>query len=136
MSPTSGLPDLIASFAATNALARAWIDSSFGNMPDSEADCNLVSEAFIVHAAAHGVTARLVHVRPPTIDPWYSDHWFVEINGTGIDWSARQFYNVNEDEEAWLDPTEIPVPLLFPWPGEYPLDIVQFTEVTNARSTS
>lgn len=94
----NGLPVAVAavveSFLAENSDAALWTHWNGRDADGTEsADCDVVSEAFLVHAAAAGVTARLVHVEPPEPQPWYSDHWFVTVTTdageVAIDFTAR-----------------------------------------------
>ena len=130
--------EVVDTFLAANPDAALWARWAGTDPDDAEtADCDVLSEAFVAHAAAAGVQARLVHVEPPTPQPWYSHHWFAVVETAegevAIDFTARQFHNVDDDMDAWTDPTLIEVPEVFAWPGPYPVAGVRFDETPDPR---
>ena len=118
---------LIEKFRRANKDARDW--ERAGRVSHEFPDCDVMSRAFTAFARAEGYGADTIKVGPPSPEPWYGDHWFTVIDGIGIDWTARQFYNVAEDMTEWIDPIHIPVPLIFAWPGEFPVPGVTFTQL-------
>jgi len=99
--------------------------------PDEEhwesPDCDVMSRRFIDLARSEGFDAHLVHAS--SIDE--GDHWFAVIQLSGgtaaiaVDWTAKQFYTAGHPAPP-TDPDLIPCPLVFRWPGRYPLDVVEF----------
>lgn len=118
----------ISDFIIEDDDAHTWFHTTDANTDDCP-DCDVMSERFVAFLARRGIESRVVHVRPPTPQPWYSDHWFVVAGVIAVDWTAKQFWNVHEDMSEWIDATLIPVPLCFAWPGDYPFPNVTFEEV-------
>ena len=112
-------------FLAQDDDAKAW-----GATPDEfddAPDCDVMAERFVRFATTHGLTANVVRVKiEATFDGCTDLHWFAVVEGVGFDWTARQFHNV---EGMDLDHSEIPCPLLFLWPGPYPLPTITAEEV-------
>lgn len=99
-------------------------------------DCDVMSERFVDLARREGVAGQLVHVS--SVDD--GSHWFAVLadgRGTSIavDWTARQFYNAGHPAPP-TDPELIPCPLIFEWPGTYPLAVVEFELVIAERPVS
>jgi hypothetical protein len=94
-------------------------------------DCDVMSERFLSMARASGLGGFLV--RAESLDEGV--HWFVVISGddprpdVAVDWTAKQFWNAGFPAPA-TDPSLIPCPLVFEWPGHYPLDIVEFQTIS------
>lgn len=112
------LRDLCLRFLAEDEDAQLW-----GQHPDdfSDApDCDVMTKRFAQFATAEGLPADVVRVElnAPLDTMGGGPHWFAVINGVAFDWTARQFYDVHGVNFAY---DEIPQPLLFLWPGPYPL---------------
>lgn len=122
--------DLVQDFLANDEDARVWLEWNGVDPEDRETvDCDVISERFVVWLEAREVTSHLVHVRPlQDTGELYSDHWFVALDyvGLAVDWTARQFHNVPKPS---VGADTIDCPLVFEWPGIYPLPYVSFTEV-------
>lgn len=127
----SEMRDLLLAFAQTDRDAVAWSKYRPGPAWQEELpDCDVMADRFTAFALAHGHQARTVECHPPQIEPWYDGHWFTVTGDCAIDWTARQFYNVAENRDDWLDPEIIPTPLVFRWPGPYPIPGVELVEST------
>jgi len=91
-----------------------------------------MSDRFLGFARARGFEGHLV--RADSLDE--GQHWFAVVSpleagpadratATAVDWTARQFHNAGYPAPA-TDPDLIPCPLVFDWPGTYPLEVVTF----------
>ena len=103
--------------------AKLWggTPEEFTNAPD----CNVLAERFAWWVMAnYGKSADVVVVDmvAATDDIGGGPHWFTVIDGVAFDWTARQFHNVLGMPLAY---DEIPSPLLFLWPGPYPLPMLE-----------
>ena len=109
--------------------------------PDESAwespDCDEMSRRFLQLARAEGLDGYLI--RAESLDE--GSHWFTVLALSGsadatdmvaVDWTARQFYNADHPRVP-ADPGSIPCPLVFDWPGPYPLDRVSFHSETIAH---
>ncbi|WP_311245295.1 MULTISPECIES: hypothetical protein [unclassified Microbacterium] len=89
-------------------------------------DCDIMSRRFLELARREGLDGELVHVTSVDEGP----HWFAVLADSrgvsiAVDWTARQFYNAGYPASP-TDPELIPCPLIFAWPGAYPLAVVEF----------
>lgn len=89
-------------------------------------DCDEMSRRFIELAQQSGVDGHLVHLE--SLDE--GSHWLAVLTSrsgeqVAVDWTARQFFNAGHPAPA-TDPRLIPCPLVFDWPGTYPLPVVTF----------
>jgi len=90
-------------------------------------DCDVMSERFLVVARREGYDGHLVRVDSVDEGP----HWFTVITlpdhdgRVAVDWTARQFHNAGHPAPP-IDPRSIACPLVFAWPGRYPLSVVSF----------
>lgn len=90
-------------------------------------DCDVMSDRFLRFARETGRDGFVVRVESVDEGP----HWFTVISGIGsepdaaVDWTARQFWNAGHPAPP-TDPLLIPCPLVFEWPGRYPLAVVEF----------
>lgn len=137
---------LINAFAVSDQDARYWQRAGRLNMTGKGVnalgetatiefpDCDVMTRRFTTFARALGYDAVTVVAGPPEPQPWYDKHWFTVIEGCAIDWTARQFYNVAHDRADWFKPTELPTPLLFAWPGDYPVPGMAFVEIRKEGS--
>lgn len=112
------LADIFEEFTKANAEARLW-----GRQPDEftdAADCDVVSRAFMWFLRdRYGIDSTVVGVHA-TYEGGEDHHFFTVLDecGLAVDWTARQFHNVTDFPLAH---DQIPYPLLFAWPGPYPL---------------
>lgn len=114
---------LINEFLDKDAEVYAW-----GSYPEDFADapdCDIMADRFKEFLALRGVESRAICVRVGSDD--ITDlHWFtVTEDGLGVDFTARQFHNVRGQS---LDYDQIPCPLIFLWPGHYPLPGLEMEE--------
>lgn len=104
--------------------AKAW-----GSTPEEftdAPDCDVMAKRFAHFAETNGHPAEVVQVNVHAEFEGCTDiHLFTVIDGVAVDWTARQFHNV---EGVNLDASEIPSPLLFLWPGPYPLPTITVQE--------
>lgn len=121
------LRDICLTFLEQDDDAKSW-----GGEPDDFADapdCNVMAKRFDRFVMIeYGLSADAVKVKIEARDDSCTDlHWFTVIDGMGVavDWTARQFHNVQGMD---LDVSEIPSPLLFLWPGPYPLPTITAEE--------
>lgn len=107
----------------TDAQGRAFLypDESEGDSPD----CDEMSARFLDVARREGYTGYIVHAISVDEGP----HWCAVVSSPdgdrdiAVDWTAPQFFNAGFPEPP-VDPASIPCPLIFDWPGEYPLAAV------------
>lgn len=114
------LPNLINRFIKESDDAKAW-----GGTPNdftNAADCDVMSIRFQDFLRGNGIEARVVKAKVfAPHDDMTDVHYFVVTDtGLAFDWTARQFYNLDGFP---LDYDDIPCPLLFAWPGTYPLPL-------------
>lgn len=118
--------------------AKAWggLRDDFVDAPD----CDVMADRFANWLGARGIVAGVATVQMSS--PYESvlgTHYFTVVHGIAVDWTARQFYNVRgpsfaidalHGKERYIvqDESEIPSPLLFVWPGPYPLPTLEATE--------
>jgi hypothetical protein len=127
----AAIAGLCARFIRTDRDAWGWAflypDESAWESPD----CDVMSERFLRLAEAYSFAGFLVRAESHDDDR----HWFTVVtepgdpaSGIAVDWTARQFYNA-----VWMaaptDPALIACPLLFGWPGRYPLGTDAFESV-------
>ena len=117
----TNIATLTRAFEALDADAARWTMHPDGDFDVELPDCDVMAKRYTAFAIERGHNARTVECHPPQPEPWYDGHWFTVIDGQAIDWTARQFYNVADDSDEWLDPNDIPTPLVFAWPGHYPI---------------
>lgn len=90
-------------------------------------DCDVMSARFLELARREGHSGHLVHAISADEGP----HWFAVISSSdsgrdvAVDWTAPQFFNAGYPGPP-VDPASIPCPLVFDWPGVYPLKVVTF----------
>lgn len=109
--------------------ARGWAflypDESEWESPD----CDVMSERFLRLARREGYDGHLI--RADSVDE--GRHWFTvitfpgRVGGVAVDWTARQFHNAGHPAPP-IDPLRIACPLVFTWPGRYPLSTVSFED--------
>ena len=126
VSVSGTVESLSSRFLDSNQDARGW-KFLFPDESDWESpDCDVMSEQFLAFAQAEGFVGHLVRV--DSVDE--GQHWFTVVTVAGetiaFDWTARQFYNAGYPAPS-TDPALIPCPLVFVWPGSYPLDVVDFS---------
>lgn len=122
------LAHLLEQFAQHDPGVDLWRNYP-ANIGDTDPpDCSDMSYRFAEFCTQRSVPARTVFVRPPDPEPWYDDHWFVVVGDIAVDWTARQFYNCADDTGNWLNPDDIACPLLFEWPGTYPVPHTRLVE--------
>lgn len=124
-------------FLSTDCDAQGWAflypDESGWESPD----CDVMSRRFLLHVQDAGFDGRLV--RALSADE--GEHWFTIIGAPGaehvvaVDWTARQFYNAGHPSPP-TDPLLISCPLVFDWPGAYPLEVVSFESAEVLASMS
>lgn len=121
---------LVADFVLLNPIADPWADAE---LEDSE-DCDVVSSAFTAHCLARGAEAFTVRVEMTSpFEAILGEHYFTVLGvGVAVDFTARQFHNV---EGVHLDIEEIPFPLVFLWPGDYPLSTLTATRAATVDHT-
>lgn len=118
------LGEYVKMFATLDPDAVGW-----GSTPDEfeeiEADCHPMSQRFVDFLGRNGIKARVVelelssHLDPGFVGPY---HAVAEVDGLWIDWTARQFHNV---QGFRLEASEIPCPVIWPAGSPYPLpDII------------
>ena len=123
------ITELLAEFEAAQPAVSRWAEYPDRVLDDDDLpDCDVMSKRFTAFATERGFAARTVECHPPTPEPWYDGHWFTVIGNQAIDWTARKFYNVADDRDDWIDPQSIPIPMLFEWPGTFPITGMQLTE--------
>ena len=98
-------------------------------------DCDVMSQRFMHFARERGFDGFLV--KAETLDEGH--HWFAVLAGDdqrqiAVDWTARQFWNAGHPVPT-TDPALIPCPLVFEWPGQYPLEVVEFVSMTVRHRT-
>lgn len=112
------LRDIIIEFIDRDDAAKAW-GGEPDDFRDTELDCVPVSERFRDLLIEHGREARVVHLEMDCFtDSLVGNHAVVEIEGLYIDWTARQWFDVNQFRLTY---DEIPCPLVFVAGGPYPL---------------
>jgi hypothetical protein len=131
MSISPALAELCTRFAAYDLDADGW-QNLFPDESDWESpDCDVMSARFLVFAQKAGFEGFLM--RADSADE--GQHWFTVIHdrehAVAVDWTARQFYNAGYPA-APTDPLLIPCPLVFGWPGVYPLKVVEFQTMVRA----
>lgn len=114
--------DLLLEFVEQDPDVSDW----WGGTPEEFAeapDCDVIATRFANYLADHGIVSRVVKVTMHSpYDDMLGDHYFTVIQGIAVDWTARQFHNVFVSPAGdRLDVDQIPSPLLFLWPGPYPL---------------
>jgi hypothetical protein len=127
------LGELCTSFLVEDPDARGWAflypDESEWESPD----CDVMSERFLRKAIEDGYTGFLVRADSSA----EGQHWFAVVTAPGadrafaVDWTARQFYNVCQPPS---DPALIPCPLVFEWPGVYPLEVIDFESMLQSAA--
>lgn len=121
------LAEISTRFVETDRDAFGWMHWFPDEMDWESPDCDIMSERFLALAQSEGFDGFLV--RADSADE--GQHWFAVINcpesgkSVAVDWTARQFYNAGHPAPP-TDPELIPCPLVFDWPGQYPLDVVHF----------
>ncbi|MET0885678.1 MAG: hypothetical protein ABWX92_04435 [Mycetocola sp.] len=131
----SELSDLCARFLEVDRDARGWASLYPDESEWESPDCDEMSERFLRFAHVAGVPGFLV--RAESIDE--GQHWFAVVQLPGseqplaVDWTARQFHNAGFPLPP-TDPALIPCPLVFEWPGRYPLDVVEFQSLTPSEA--
>lgn len=107
---------LVTDFILLSELADPWADAE---LEDSE-DCNVLAAAFTIHCQARDVDAVTVRVEMShASESMLGQHFFTVLpGGVAVDFTARQFHNVTDMP---LDVDEIAFPLVFLWPGAFPL---------------
>ena len=121
------------SFLLEDSDAQGW---AFAYPDESEwesPDCDVMSRRFLAFVREEGFDGYLVCAE--SVDE--GEHWFAVIEtpeepSIAVDWTARQFHNAGHPAPP-TDPALIACPLIFDWPGAYPLDVVEFQH-TAARS--
>lgn len=118
------LPMLLQEFLHATPDAQMWLEDDFSEAPD----CDVIAHLFLGWALGSGILAQNVTVRMNSpYEATLDEHVFTVLdNGTAIDWTARQFHNC---EGMPLEADQIPVPLIFLWPGDYPLPDLIATEL-------
>jgi hypothetical protein len=122
--------DLLLRFLEEDDDAKLWggAREDFENAPD----CDVMAYRFANWLNDHSGIATVVKVEMSSpFDSILGEHYFTVVDGIAIDWTARQFYNV-EGRDTWNiveDESEIPCPLLFVWPGTYPLPTLTAREI-------
>jgi hypothetical protein len=118
------LRDLLLEFIDSDPDAASW-----GSEPEEFAeapDCDVMAERFVEFAKADGYEAEVVECDVSAVyESCVDKHWFAVVDGIGVDWTARQFHNVQGQP---LDYSQIPCPLLFVWPGPYPIPTLTLEE--------
>lgn len=128
--------DLCARFLEADRDALGWLHLYPDESEWESPDCDVMSERFIHFSHAAGIPGFIV--RAESIDE--GPHWFAVIQLPGseqqlaVDWTARQFHNAGFPAPP-TDPALIPCPLVFEWPGRYPLDVVEFQSLTLSQAT-
>lgn len=126
------LVKLLHDFELLTPEADLWLDAEADDLGEAE-DCDVLSDLFATHCRDRGVDARVVAVEMRSEHESMLDVHYVTvlgpapIAGLAVDWTARQFHNA---AGVNLDVAEIPCPLVFPFPGPYPLPTLT-AEVTD-----
>lgn len=121
----STLAALVAAFVEESVFAQPWRDLDF----EESEDCDVVTAAFVAYASERGLDVEAVKVEMTSpLESMLGEHWFALVDGVAIDFTARQFHNV---AGMPLSAAQIPIPLVFLWPGEYPLPTLTAEEVTS-----
>lgn len=120
------LDAVIAEFAAT---ADAVLWAAYPDLDDAGQDrtdqvaCEQMSRGF---AAAAGVKARVVRGSDAD-EPLVDEHWWVRVGEVNVDWTARQFHNL--EHPANPAHADLPCPLV--WEGDgHPVVSFQRVELT------
>lgn len=100
-------------------------------------DCDVLSDAFAAYCRARGLTAETVQVTMSSpLETMLDIHYFTVVTfgpaggcsddgvRLAIDFTARQFHNCGGMP---LDILDIDFPLMFAWPGDYPLPTLTAT---------
>jgi hypothetical protein len=115
---------IVNEFFINDADARDWTSNpdTFREAPD----CDVMAGRFLRHLMLRGISARVVQVKVTADDPMTDVHYFTVIDdGVAFDFTARQFYSL---DGMPLTYDEIPCPLVFLYPGPYPLPTIHETE--------
>lgn len=108
--------------------ARRWggTRDDFADAPD----CDVMADRFANWLGEQGIISGVASVRMSSpYEHTLGEHYFTVVRGIAVDWTARQFYNVRGATSLIVnDESEIPCPLLFVWPGPYPLPTLNAEE--------
>lgn len=114
------LETLLEEFAGTGdaALWSAYPDlDDAGQDRSDEVACEQMSRRFAELAAAAGLVTSLVRGSDAD-EPLVDEHWWVQVDGVNVDWTARQFHNL--EHPANPAHADLPCPLV--WRGaEHPV---------------
>ena len=128
---TPGIAGLCTGFLQADTDARGWASVYPDESEWESPDCDVMSERFLRHAKAEWFDGFLVHAESTD----EGQHWFTVVldpasaRAVAVDWTARQFHNAGHPAPP-SDPALIPCPLVFDWPGPYPIDVVEFQTAT------
>ncbi|ROR76026.1 hypothetical protein SAMN06295974_3828 [Plantibacter flavus] len=126
---------LCTQFLANDRDAQGWAFLYPNEESWESPDCDEMSERFLRFARELGFDGVLVRAESAA----EGEHWFTVVQPAhagepvAIDWTARQFHNAGHPAPP-TDPLLIPCPLVFPWPSDYPLDIVDFKRMGQAST--
>ena len=110
------LAALLEEFAGTGdaALWAAYPDlDDAGQDRSDEVACEQMSARFVRRAREAGLDATLV-VGTDADEPLVEEHWWAQVEGLNVDWTARQFHNL--EHPANPAHADLPCPLL--WRGD------------------
>lgn len=129
-----GLESVLAPFAGT---ADALLWAAYPDLDDGGHDrtdeiaCEQMSRAFAELAAAAGLDVALVRGTDAD-EPLVDEHWWVRVGTLHVDWTARQFHNL--EHPANPDHADLPCPLV--WDGaEHPVVSFRTREVHDVPTT-
>lgn len=136
---TDLIGDVVAGFIAHHPnLTTPWRTSEL----EFSEDCDVLSDAFTAYCHARGLEAETVCVKMSSpLEAMLDIHYFNvvtfadrfarssvsaphDVVTLAIDWTARQFYNC---DGMPLNIDDIDFPLVFAWPGDYPLPTLTAT---------
>ncbi len=133
---TDGLSDLLAGFRAAHPKLSIW--ERYPNVHVAEDDwtsfyaCNYWPDQFAEYARARGADAVTVHGQQPE-EELAGEHRWTRVSGVNVDWTARQFWNLNmglplgKGRHSTRELSSLPCPMV--WLGEaYPL--VEYGRIT------
>jgi hypothetical protein len=119
------LAELTAAFVAATPKADIWrrypdVSSAEDDATDTYA-CEALAAAFADFAAGLGVSARVVYAEDAE-EPFVDYHVWTRVETTDgvrdVDWTARQYHNLDGVRDAALD---APWPLVWPPSDAHPL---------------
>lgn len=126
---TDDVAALCSAFMAADVDARRWATLYPDESEWESPDCDEMAGRFLHFAKAAGAEGHLYRLDSVDEGP----HWVAVLESdlgadVAVDWTARQFHNAGYPAPP-TEPSLIPCPLVFDWPGRYPLDVVTFQEV-------